>query len=134
MIKKSEKITRVDASKECKENYDSATLVSITSEEENQFVVNFRKDQGIDTYIWLGARKNGTWKWDDGSSYDYENWASGEDLGNNGLCNYLHTDNKWYDATCETNFWGITNFVCKKNRKYHINRSLVWMKTIIALI
>ena len=80
MIKKSEKITRVDASRECKENYESATLVSITSEEENQFVVNFRKDQGIDTYIWLGARKNGTWKWDDGSSYDYKNWASGEDI------------------------------------------------------
>ena len=135
MIKKSEKITRVDASKECKENYDSATLVSITSEEEQQFVVNFRKEQGINAYTWLGGRKMGTWKWDDGSSYDYKNWHSAEEeLGNDGLCNYLHTNSKWHDAKCETNGWGIQNFVCKKNRKYHMNRSFVWMKTNMSLL
>ena len=107
--------------------YDSATLLSITSEEEQRFIEKFRKDQGAggSKHIWLGGRKSGTWKWDDGSSYDYKNWSGGEELGKNGVCNYLNSyDNKWYDVPCEkSSTWQIDNFVCKKSSKYRVHRS-----------
>ena len=105
--------------------YDSSTLVSITSEEEQRFIEQFRKDQGIGTnYIWLGGRKtskSGTWKWDDGSKYDYKNWSRNQDLGVDGLCMYLHTSDKWYDAKCENGVWNIKNFACKKIRKFRVD-------------
>ena len=68
-----------------------------------------------------GQRKDGTWKWDDGSSFGYKNWNEGEGessgQGHN-PCNVMNWNNKWYAASCD---WKLSFFACKKIRKYHVN-------------
>ena len=69
--------------------------------------------------MWIGAKKNVTWNWDDGSNFGYSNWKTGEDAGRGGLCSYMHENDKWWDAECDnTNTWDIKEFACKMTRKY----------------
>ena len=122
IVKPGYSITRDDASKMCKR--DSATLASVTSENEQQFLVKYRKGQGFGGYdMWIGGQKNdGSWKWDDGSSFSYKNWDDGAEesskYGSN-PCNYMNDNNKWRIGRCD---WKLHLFACKKIRKYHVNR------------
>ena len=52
-------------------------LVTVTSQEENDFIVNLAGDS---SYLWIGGRtgdKN-TWYWITGESFEYKNWSEGE--------------------------------------------------------
>ena len=65
-----------EGSKLC--NLNDATLASIHSKEENDFVATVT---GPDTGGWIGGRRNGTWPdpnfyWTDKSEFDYINWKS----------------------------------------------------------
>jgi len=55
-------------------------LVTITSEEEQNFIVEFLKD-GKKKCYWIGAndaREEGVWEWVTGETWEYAFWASGE--------------------------------------------------------
>ena len=53
------------------------SLASIHNKEENDFVFNMIEPHDNDD-TWLGAScVQGAYKWDDGTSWDYENWNSG---------------------------------------------------------
>lgn len=58
------------------------------------------------------AETDGTWKWDDGEPFNYDNWDVNEPNG--GLdenCIELRPSGKWNDMRCgqETNF----DFICE---------------------
>ena len=121
IVKNIKPIPRDGASKICKR--DSATLASITSENEQHFLEKYRDDQGFEhNDMWIGGqKKDGTWKWDDGSSFSYENWADGQEP-TFGSCNILLTsdrynkiDNKWYAISCTNSHYSLV--ACKKIRK-----------------
>mgnify|MGYP001199414141 CR=1 FL=1 len=59
-------------------------LVTITSEEENQFLTHVLDEMGIDDPFYTGGYYNAddyNWHWATGESWDYENWADGQPDG-----------------------------------------------------
>ena len=76
----------------CRENY--VDLASIHSEEDNTAVMTACADMSSstgdcerDNACWIGANdiaSEGSWAWSDGSSWDYENFNSGEPNGGSG--------------------------------------------------
>ena len=69
--------------------------------------------------MWIGAKTSdgsSEWTWDDGTVFNYTNWAGNASLGNEGLCSYLHWNNNWHDAPCGTDgaSWKNPYYMCKK--------------------
>ena len=104
------------------ENYcvgKDSHLASIHSTNE----MNFLRDQKIfnSDWVWIGGEKNGnSFKWLDGTEFDYTNWdADQPNHFSNENCllwKSLSSSTKWHDARCDIE----KVFVCKKpaSRKY----------------
>ena len=103
------KKTWADAEAFCRTE-PGAHLASIHSAEELIFV-----QSNFPRYIWFGAsdiRREGTFEWSDGSSWNYSAWKPGEP-NNNGNQDCLvgnAKDHKWDDDHCEEK----KMFLCKK--------------------
>ncbi|XP_033123572.1 snaclec coagulation factor IX/factor X-binding protein subunit A-like [Anneissia japonica] len=74
-----------EAEKDCSSSENSQShLVSIESEDENQFVATLWQTYnnelvGFGFTYWIGLKKSGTtWSWSDNSPYQYNNWSTGE--------------------------------------------------------
>ena len=82
-------------------------LATITSQNENEFIVNNFNMQP--NYNWLGgfqpdgsAEPDGGWQWVTGEPWDYTNWNSGEpndigDIGEDKL--HIYANGFWNDAS-----------------------------------
>ncbi len=59
-----------------------ATLISIHSAEENEFVRNFTHGQNtVEDPLWIGAKRNNSlnyFEWTNGEEFNYSNWRSGQ--------------------------------------------------------
>jgi hypothetical protein len=59
-----------------------ATLISIHSAEENEFVRNFVKIyETKNSSVWTGAKRNNSlnyFEWTNGQEFNYSNWRSGQ--------------------------------------------------------
>ena len=98
-------------------------LASVTSDTIHQYVLEGMKKRGID-FLWLGGTdkdEEGTWKWSDGSPFEFTNWLWGEPnnwIGNELDEDCMHMDNfarwesdnegklrekngKWNDLRCD---------------------------------
>jgi hypothetical protein len=65
---------------------------------------------------WIGATdavSEGTWRWSDGTPWDYSNWAPGEpnDEGGNEDCALLYASGAWNDGQCPVSDRGA---VCRR--------------------
>ena len=97
---------------------DSSDLASVTSETENLVVHSVLTADGNNNNGWLGATDtttDGTWVWDDTSTWSYENWWTTSALGTAGgtvqNCVQMRwSDTTWDDIKCTASKW----FVCKK--------------------
>ena len=91
-------------------------LVTITSEEENQFVHSLRGENRI----WLGAtHASGSWEWITGETFSYDKWASGEwnnatdnDEGSENYAEQAYWDATWNDLPG----YFTRGFVCEIDR------------------
>jgi len=108
--------SRYDDIEVCRSECSSlgGSLASIHNKEENDFVFNLIEPHDDDSYYgltWLGAScVQGAYKWDDGTSWDYENWNSGQpdNCGHKAdrHCVFLGYDDhgrlpdKWDDGVC----------------------------------
>jgi len=78
-----------------------AHLVTITSEDENNFIYELL-DNGVNN-SWTGGtdeKQEGKWEWITGEKWDYNNWPSGEPNGytiENYLHIFYHIDKYWND-------------------------------------
>uniref|UniRef100_A0A914YBI3 C-type lectin domain-containing protein n=1 Tax=Panagrolaimus superbus TaxID=310955 RepID=A0A914YBI3_9BILA len=88
----------------------NAHLISLHSYDETRFLTTVISFTG--GVPWTGLTSNDnevSWKWSDGSPFDYRPWASGHPYRNVSSCAYLYL-NGLYDVDCISNY----NFVCKK--------------------
>ena len=92
-----------------------AHLVSIHSEEEQDFVVGLNADG----YPWLGGQRDpdnpDNFVWSDGTPWDYSNWVEGEPNNIAGVEDCVHMwdinqSHQCNDQSCST----VKSFVCKK--------------------
>ena len=96
----------------------SAAVASVTSELENLVVHSVLTADGKNNNGWLGGADTateGTWAWDDGTAWSYQNWWSSAAQGTAGgtvqNCIQLRwSDLLWDDTKCSAAKW----FVCKK--------------------
>ena len=108
-----------------------ATLVSIHSQEENDFVESlFNYKNGLNAWIG-GYTSPANWNWQDGSVFDYTNWAAGTEYKPIGFIdgimmngragsqpgNSLEEPGKWINKDPNTQ---VTGLVCAYNLKKEI--------------
>merc|ERR550539_808825 len=118
----SKKKTWDEAENQCVK--EEANLVSLHSEEEQQFVVGLNG-----SFPWLGGRrdprKGNNFVWSDGTPWDYSNWASGQPSDDRGEEDCAHMwewelrRNKWNDRPCSHE----RTFVCKKGKIVNLKPS-----------
>jgi len=110
-------VTYTEAEKVCQSK--DAKLVTIISEEENKFVLNFAKKKSKQYRLWIGAKRQGPndkdFEWSNENEMIYSNWHTGEpnDVGNNEFYVEMHLNDKgeWNDAPNTNN----NVFICEKN-------------------
>lgn len=80
-------------------------LATITSQEENDAIYEFMKQDGLDNayFGFSDIEDEGGWKWIDGTKSDFTNWHTGEPNGENSKENYAmfyekYTDGTWNDG------------------------------------
>lgn len=96
-------------------------LATLTSEEENDFVYSYIKQQKFDNaYFGLSdSGKEGVWEWCTGEPVSYINWHSGEPNGENSnedyaMFYYKYNDGAWNDGDFGGNTLnGGTSFICE---------------------
>lgn len=110
------------------------TLASIHSAEEQEFLNNFIfKTNKLQSNVWIGLKQvhNVTsYAWDDGTEYDFKNWANGHPLAHIGRdCVIMESaeadfalgdseEGKWKDVTCEL----ANNVLCEKKQTWSLEQ------------
>lgn len=61
--------------------YEEAYLVSITSEEENNFLIDVITNMTSEPFFTGGFNDDPDWEWSNGEQWGYENWAEGQPDG-----------------------------------------------------
>ena len=98
--------------------YTGSTLASIQSADENNFILSLRtsKMASAGWSFWIGAtdrKKEGDFKWIDGSPWSYTNWRRPDepnDAGSGEDCVEMSAQGTWNDNACD-NF--VHAAVCK---------------------
>ncbi|XP_052762301.1 low affinity immunoglobulin epsilon Fc receptor-like [Mya arenaria] len=93
-----------EAKRACED--DNAQLVSITSQEEYNFVHSYIQEANVGA-IWIGAsdrRVEGSWTWISGEKWDYKRFAEGEPNGGRKTnCLIMRNNSGWEDIGGKTN-------------------------------
>ena len=75
-------------------------LATVTSEAENDFIVNTWPGIGERERVWIGGTKaEGNWQWITGEPWSYLNWGWGEPSGD-GNCLEYWDNSEWNDEPC----------------------------------
>ena len=94
-------------------------LVTITSQEENDFVLDLANDFE-NNYCWLGGTdfaSEGNWYWVNSEKFSYSNWRSGEPNDDCGTEEYMHMRvlddyaGQWNDLPNDSN--NVFAFICE---------------------
>ncbi|XP_071505817.1 macrophage mannose receptor 1-like [Diadema antillarum] len=110
-----EVVTHSEALTMCQSYYSDSSLVSIHSNGEQSFLTE--RVAYIGESMWIGLHdKFGefNWEWEDGTPYDYFNWAPGEPNNAGGedcvhIESYFYKVGTWNDHKCDRLF----RFICK---------------------
>ncbi len=92
-------------------------LATITSEDENKFVFTLLNKFGYkNAYFGLHDEGSNDWKWDNGETFTYSNWASGEpssSFEDYGMYYYKYTE-QWNDGDFSlSDEDGRTGYICE---------------------
>jgi len=95
-------ITWTKARDDCKKR--GGYLATITSNEEQEFIIDLLSKQGKRRNYWLGGYREGKdWKWVTGEDFTYTNWIPGEPNNAEGKEDKLllsrNRGNKWNDSS-----------------------------------
>lgn len=112
------------AIKRCDEDFNGATLASVQSREEMDFILSLRpQGEGI---FWIGGNRlfSQPWGWEDGTDFgNFQDWAAGEPANEASRqgCLSVQGDDfeaKWVDSKCRKKYF----YVCKRDvlRKWQL--------------
>ena len=96
---------------------NGAHLASIHSVQENEFINTIHKSIQPRKWSCIGGQKDGSsFKWTDGSPFDYQNWVEGEPnfKDNEEHCMNIYDNGLWNDLPCDYRL--IDSYVCKKEK------------------
>lgn len=83
-------------------------LATVTSVEENQWLVDTFTGSGLHAHLFGGtdSKFEDSWDWITGEDWGYENWASGEpnNLGNEDYVEFWNNNGQWNDTQESGNF------------------------------
>eukprot|EP00057_Strongylocentrotus_purpuratus_P018932 XP_011673406.1 PREDICTED: macrophage mannose receptor 1-like [Strongylocentrotus purpuratus] len=108
--------TFTEAEAECAALFSGSHLASIHSIGEQSFITE--RLYYINAWTWIGltdADEEDTWKWTDGTDFDYINWTPGEPTNSYGNEDCVHLDDyfykigTWNDVKCNN----LYRFICK---------------------
>ena len=102
------------AKKECEKM--NGKLAAVTSMEIHNFLMRKVNKGNWRTWYWIGGsdkEKEGTWKWEDGSVWDFTNWASRLNQQPN---NWLNQDCLQIYHSWATNGWN--DYECNRHRQF----------------
>ena len=93
---------------------ENGHLASITSDAINQYVLEGMNSRGFGS-TWIGGNdidEEGTWKWTDGSPFDFTFWDRGQpdNWGGNEHCMHHGFFGHWNDQSCSDSL----TFLCRK--------------------
>ncbi|MBN3291764.1 MRC1 protein, partial [Polypterus senegalus] len=101
----------------------NSDLVTVTSEDMHQQLVQISRNYSYYNYFWVGLYNDrNNWKWSNGDNINYSNWKR------NLFCAYIKADGSWMDTVCEFR----KTFICYKEtnnisgRYFWINESITW--------
>jgi len=114
-----------EAKKTCSQQETSATLVTIHSKDEQDFLSNllFKTHKVVDA-VWIGAKYSiNKFKWSDDSDLSFTNWAEGSPSNSSDkACLQMIPESssmgKWVDEPCNKS----NKFVCQKMQNWSISR------------
>ncbi|XP_014263436.2 lactose-binding lectin l-2 [Maylandia zebra] len=92
---------------------EKANLVSIYSEEEEEFVKSLIKNfDHAEGRTWIGLsdlHKEGRWMWSDGSAVSFVHWHAIQPDNEGGAehCGHMNYDTKWNDVPCSRNHTSV---------------------------
>uniref|UniRef100_A0A2C9K994 C-type lectin domain-containing protein n=1 Tax=Biomphalaria glabrata TaxID=6526 RepID=A0A2C9K994_BIOGL len=92
-------------------------LVSIHSNSQTNFLVNFTQHTSETFYYWIGlvSYKNGSFHWSDGSSITYVNWAEDPREDPEEKCAVLDSNKaRWSPTNCRTESHG---YICSSHSR-----------------
>ena len=97
-------------------------LASIENTTENEIVTGLIENLGN---LWIGgSRESGTWSWSDRTSWNFENWNTGEpnNAGGNENCLEITSNGKWNDRNGNDRLFAVYKRVMPRffdYKKYH---------------
>ena len=105
-----------EAEKKCIQ--EGGHLTSVLSIEEVRFIRCMQDPASIHK-TWIGAKRIGSnFQWTDGTSFDFENWNTGEPNNQGGEENCIEVDSDpgkdWHDRWNDVPCTNKRNYVCKK--------------------
>ncbi|KAK0067568.1 lymphocyte antigen 75 [Biomphalaria pfeifferi] len=92
-------------------------LVSIHSNSQTNFLVNYTQHTSETLYYWIGlvSYRNGSFHWSDGSSITYDNWAEDPREDSEEKCAVLDSNKgRWYPTNCRTESHG---YICSSHSR-----------------
>ncbi|MBE6698785.1 MAG: C-type lectin domain-containing protein [Ruminococcaceae bacterium] len=94
-------------------------LATITSEEEQTFIVSYLKSFNQQWYVWLGGYSDGEkWHWITDELFDYTDWIKGEPSNGHGREWFMDLkydqDWKWNDASLLAQYVYLCEFECEE--------------------
>lgn len=113
-------------------------LVTISSQQENDIVLNLFKQNTTTGFLWLGAtdeRSEGNWAWITDENFSYSNWNSGQPDNAGSTEHYLqmYDTGKWNDLPNE--YYNTPVFICEYDNtsidsdKYTPTKSVTYQGT-----
>ena len=119
-----EKKTQSEAESDCMKG--GGHLASIHSAKENAFINKLHDPTGVHI-TWIGGIRDGNlFRWNDGSAFNYQNWAPSEPNNTGGKQNCIaiysypgqNVHDKWDDRFCDhpVSVKHVDRYVCKKSK------------------
>ena len=96
-----------------------AKLASVHTKEVLKFLIATLLSQSQTTRAWIGGYFEGSYKWDNGETWDYTNWNKGEPSSSN--CVAIGQGGKWKDNSCTRA--ANKNYICMKGTVSRKKRS-----------